>query len=186
MDTGCPNDLTRKALAYKFPYFIHKIQPVIFNTANDAVECSEACSAHLSPLDNDPCDFHLVDESPTVCTVGGRCANRGFWFIWIPYKIPVMITPSMKIVPLDVINDVPYILHKGLHTTLTDPGEIRERCGVYITTAGKVQFDVGASPANAATVAVAAEVADSSSQTVVEAADSRPAAPSVSKESVQA
>ena len=107
MDTGCPNDLTRKALAYKFPYFIHKIQPVIFNTANDAVECSEACSAHLSPLDNDPCDFHLVDESPTVCTVGGRCANRGFWFIWIPYKTPVMITPAMKIVSLDVINDVP-------------------------------------------------------------------------------
>ena len=77
-------------------------------------------------------------------------------------------------------------LEKGLHTTLTDPGEIRERCGVYITKAGKVQFDVGASPANAATVAVAAEVADSSSQTVVEAADLLPAAPAVSKESVQA
>ena len=133
MDTGCPEDLIAKHLALRFPIWIHKALPKTFDTANNAYSSSDVVTAHFSPFHDEPCEFYCMGSSPTVMSVGSRCEHKGFSFIWLPGMVPVMITPLLKIVPLDVVNSVPYVKEQGLHSYLTDPKQIRERTGVYVT-----------------------------------------------------
>ena len=48
----------------------------------------------------------------------------------------------MRIIPLDVIDDVPYLKADGLHTTMTDPWEIRRECGIYFSARGYLLVDL--------------------------------------------
>ena len=66
-----------------------------------------------------------MKDTPTIISAEARCAKRDYAFIWLPGKIPFLITPERLIVPLDVVNYVPYLRHNGIHRTLRDPGEIR-------------------------------------------------------------
>ena len=61
-----------------------------------------------------------------------------------------MITPDKRIVPLDVVGDVPYIKKGELHTQLTDPRAIRAQTGVYIDAQGNVQLHTDHAPASPA------------------------------------
>ena len=168
IDTGSPDDLVSLALALRFAYHTHKVSPITFKTANGLTTTNEAIAARLSPFNHDPCKFLILQDTPTVATVGGRCA-RGFTFLWLPGLQPAMVTPELKIVPLDVINDVPYLMEHGSHTRLKDPLEIRRATGVFVSEAGVLQIDVSHSPALAAKV-VKTQAVDASSQTDADSA----------------
>ena len=52
-----------------------------------------------------------------------------------------MVTPDLKIVPLDVISDIPYIKRDGLHSQGLDPAEITALTGVMINEQGQIVLD---------------------------------------------
>lgn len=138
-DTGTPVDLATTTSAGMFrPHWV-KVPEKLFDIANNTTLASVILPARLRCLDDDTLEFYLMKNSPTVMSVGKRI-RRGFTSIWLPEKIPVTVTPARTIIPLDVIDDVPYICAYGLHTTLTDPREIRLKCGVSIDGDGCIQF----------------------------------------------
>ena len=67
--------------------------------------------------------------------------NHGFHYIWLAGKNPCHVTPDLKIIPFDVIGDVPYLLEDGLHTYVRDPEQIAALTGVMITPDGKLVID---------------------------------------------
>ena len=52
-----------------------------------------------------------------------------------------MVTPKLQRVPLDVVNNVPYLIKDGLHTQLGDPDAITRATGVAIVD-GRVEIVV--------------------------------------------
>ena len=52
----------------------------------------------------------VLDETPTVLSVGRRCMKMGYSFHWICGKLPFMIMPEKEIVHLHVKDDIPYLV----------------------------------------------------------------------------
>ena len=68
-----------------------------------------------------------------MLSVGDRVLNYGFNSIWLNGKCPCLILPepSPKVVPLDLINQIPSLLRDGVHTKWTRP-KIEYETGVAI------------------------------------------------------
>ena len=105
MDTGCPLELVGQVRAASFEDTEHarSVLKQNFNTAGGKDGSSLVIDSRIRALDDDHCEFYVMKSSPTVFSVGKRCAKRGFCFIWLRGLVPCLITPSFKIVPLDVI-----------------------------------------------------------------------------------
>ena len=56
---------------------------------------------------------HVLDETPTVLSVGRRCMKMGYAFHWMPGKLPFMVTPKQGFVHLQVKDDIPYLVSDG-------------------------------------------------------------------------
>ena len=73
----------------------------------------------------------VLEQTPAVISIGTRC-KKGYYFVWLPGRYPVMVTPKLQRVPLDILNNVPYLLQNGLHVQLRDPVAITQHTGVDI------------------------------------------------------
>ena len=56
---------------------------------------------------------HVLDETPTVLSIGRRCMKMGYAFHWMPGKLPFMVTPKQGFVHLQVKDDIPYLVSDG-------------------------------------------------------------------------
>ena len=64
----------------------------------------------------------------------------GYSFLWLNAKhtggknhVPCFVTPSMMIVPMDVLEYIPYVCEEGLWTHRRDPAELATLTGVELT-----------------------------------------------------
>ena len=67
--------------------------------------------------------------------------NQGFSFIWLAGMNPCHVTPDLKVIPFDVVGDVPYLLEDGLHTYVRGQEEIAALTGVRVTSDGQIVID---------------------------------------------
>ena len=51
-----------------------------------------------------------MDESPSVLSVGKKCVEEGYSFVWPANGIPYMISPDNKKIVLEVEGNIPYIV----------------------------------------------------------------------------
>ena len=49
------------------------------------------------------------------CQLGYVVNKGGFSYLWLSGKTPCLVTPDLKIIPLDVIGDNPYLKEDGLN-----------------------------------------------------------------------
>ena len=49
---------------------------------------------------------NVLDETPTVLSIGRRCMKMGYAFHWMPGKLPFMVTPKQG-------DDIPYLVSDG-------------------------------------------------------------------------
>ena len=75
---------------------------------------------------------YIADQSLDMISVGMLQAGDDCSFVWLKGHCPCLVTPSGKILILDVVHDVPYFLEDGLATYCTEPAEISRLCGVCI------------------------------------------------------
>jgi hypothetical protein len=123
VDTGCGHDLISMRYAAKHKKRIVSVPQMPFSTAGGPVSATLSLPLFLSDLDSDSSNPYVLDDTPAVLSVGAR-TKKGFSFFWIESRTPCIVTPSKRIVPLDVIGDIPYLCRSGLHTTCTSPNEI--------------------------------------------------------------
>ena len=89
--------------------FIKKaMKAVRMSTPNGLVDANKSVSFNVPELGS-PIDAYVLEHTPTVVSIGTRCMNLGYHFVWRPYKRPYIITPGGKKITLEVINNVPYL-----------------------------------------------------------------------------
>ena len=86
---------------------------------------------------------YLMENSPSVLSMGKRCMTEGFCFLWIKGFDPCALTPSGDLVPFTVVNGVPYFeSRKLLHDRRDRLTDLSSRCGVAVRN-GRLVISVG-------------------------------------------
>ena len=91
---------------------ISKHDEIVFQTANGSTCTSDVAKIVVDELD-ETVEPHVLDETPTVLSVGRRCMKMGYAFYWMPGKLPFMVTPKQGFVHLQVKDDIPYLVSDG-------------------------------------------------------------------------
>ena len=73
-----------------------------------------------------------MKSSLDLLSIGLRCMEMGFSFIWLSEKTPCFITPSMKMIPLDVVQNIPYLKADGIGSHMMTDAEIESLTGLCI------------------------------------------------------
>ena len=108
-DTGSAQDLlTDRNLPDRFGYYSDS--PIRLITANGESSSSKQGKVEVPEL-SEIVKPYLVESSPAVLSVGTRCVDKGYDFIWKGSKgeNPYFITPGGKRVELEVRDYVPYL-----------------------------------------------------------------------------
>ena len=84
----------------------------MFQTANGSTSTSDVAKIVVDEL-GETVEPHVLDETPTVLSVGRRCMKMGYAFHWMPGKLPFMVTPKQGFVHLQVKDDIPYLVSDG-------------------------------------------------------------------------
>ena len=77
-------------------------------TANGSTEASEVADVQMKQL-LEPCTPYLLDECPAVLSVGIKCLDQGYSFVWPANGVPILVRPDEKIVQLRVDGHVPVL-----------------------------------------------------------------------------
>ena len=107
VDTGCPMDLVGlgdlkgpdRALIAKGGH------TRALHTANGATRTAGRVDADVGNLD-EVIEAHVLESTPSIISVGKRCMDMGYSFVWTAGCKPILTCPSGRTVTLDVINNV--------------------------------------------------------------------------------
>ncbi|CAE7187272.1 unnamed protein product, partial [Symbiodinium sp. CCMP2456] len=110
MDTGCGHDLIsqRKVEKHGLETLVSPESGVSFQTAN-GVAATDLMSNFQTKSFAETINAYVLDDTPSVLSVGKRCMQQGYGFVWPPGKDPFMINPEGKRISLFVHGDIPYI-----------------------------------------------------------------------------
>jgi hypothetical protein len=110
MDTGCASDLISQKDADRCaPDARHDGQPFTFNTAGGVVRSRRRAAIPVLELEQ-TASLCVLPSTPSVLTIGRRCMHEGYSFVWLAGRKPYLLRPDGLAVPLDVINDIPYLV----------------------------------------------------------------------------
>ena len=125
-DTGCPFDLVgmhdipaQDRRHIKNGRTQHSLQ-----TANGVAGTQGRVDATVESLDED-IEAFVMGNTPSIVSIGRRCADFGYSFRWDAFETPVLICPSGRTVRLDVINNVPYLPKGPVMFMSCDTGNAR-------------------------------------------------------------
>ena len=109
MDTGCGHDLIsqRKVEKHGLETLVSQ-EAISFQTAN-GVTNTDLVSNFQTESFTEPINAYVLDDTPSVLSVGKRCMKQGFGFVWPPGEDPFMINPEGKRISLFVNGDIPYV-----------------------------------------------------------------------------
>jgi hypothetical protein len=109
VDTGCGHDLVSHEIAKLCKCkFISLENPITFQTANGDAPSTHSAAIRFGELD-ETIEPYVLNETPSVISVGNRTMNQGYSFVWNAGENPYFITPRGKVIGLEVIDDIPYI-----------------------------------------------------------------------------
>ena len=109
MDTGCGHDLIsqRKVEKNGLGTLVSE-EAISFQTAS-GVTNTDLISNFQTESFTEPINAYVLDDTPSVLSVGKRCMKQGYGFVWPPGENPFMINPDGKRISLFVNGDIPYV-----------------------------------------------------------------------------
>ena len=177
MDTGCGHDLIGRAKAKSLGVEIEKDDDeIVFQTANGSTSTSDVAKIVVDELD-ETVEPHVLDETPTVLSVGRRCMKMGYAFHWMPGKLPFMVTPKQGFVHLQVKDDIPYPVSDGkLRSNRHRPtiDDLKEHFSEVLAMVTNDEADQGGDDENDVTPAAVGESAEAEGEHHDEAFDFGP------------
>ena len=110
MDTGCGHDLISQAKVDKMKFDIVSSRGTVsFHTANGITETDQMARFYYFPELGKECNPYIMADSPSVLSVGKKCMDEGYSFIWLQGKLPYMTNNEYLRVDLSVKDNIPYI-----------------------------------------------------------------------------
>ena len=109
MDTGCGHDLiSQKKIAKHELETLATPEPVSFQTANGIID-TDLVSNFQTESFAEPINAYVLDDTPSVLSIGKRCMNQNYSFLWPPGRDPFVINPEEKRISLFVNGDIHYV-----------------------------------------------------------------------------
>ncbi len=96
-------------------------------TANGKIVADQEATVHVDRLGTET-NAVVLDDCPSVLSLGRKCVAEKFGFYWNPYQKPSLVLPSGKSITLDVDHYVPVlpvtgpVTTEGLRETSANPG----------------------------------------------------------------
>jgi len=113
MDTGCGHDLIGNSMAEGYVTRVNRAPDGQMVETHFAIAGGLVSTCLVVPM-NCPAlrqivHPHLLPDTPAVLSIGKRCMEEGYQFVWKPYTKPFLITPDGIIIPLDVEGNIPIL-----------------------------------------------------------------------------
>jgi hypothetical protein len=109
VDIGCGHDLiSKRDLKNVFIRLVKAESPLTFNTANGKTTAKELAPLYCSELKEELLP-HVLESTPPVLSVGRRCMEMGYSFVWLSDQDPYFVCPDGMIVELEVRDNIPYL-----------------------------------------------------------------------------
>jgi hypothetical protein len=108
-DTGASYDVVLEGLAEIYGWRkVPLSEPIRINTANGPAESKGAVLTRIPGMSE---EVHAVElgDTPPLLSVGRRCLNEGYSFVWIAGRNPYFVTKEGMILPCKTSGGVPYI-----------------------------------------------------------------------------
>ena len=123
VDSGCGHDLVARILVASFPDIVFKVdRPITFNTANGLAPSTDQARIGVKEL-GQVVKAWIMEKSPAVLSLGRRCMQDGFDFIWRFGRTPYFVTECLKVVKLIVKGDIPYLFPGSPYCQPVDPDD---------------------------------------------------------------
>ena len=82
--------------------------PIMFHTANGSTATQTEAEIDLGTFD-EISQAYVLDDTPSVMSLGKRCMEEGYSFVWPSGKMPFMITKNGERIDLTIHDNIPYI-----------------------------------------------------------------------------
>ena len=82
--------------------------PIVFHTANGSTATNKEAEIDLGTFDMTS-QAYVLDDTPSVMSLGKRCMEEGYSFVWPSGKMPFMITKFGSRIDLTMHDNIPYI-----------------------------------------------------------------------------
>ena len=110
VDTGSEQDLISEGMLKTAKATNRRVSdtPICLSTANGSTRASEVADIKVDAL-HQPFSPYILEETPAVLSVGVRCMEQGYSFVWPADGRPYFIRPDMGVIELNVDGRVPVI-----------------------------------------------------------------------------
>ena len=96
LDSGSGHDLVQESIARRMNAgFREAVGAPSLQTANGIIRPTMTVGLNISELD-EKVDMLVLPSTPSVLSLGRRCMEEGYSFVWNAGMAPILITPSGK------------------------------------------------------------------------------------------
>ena len=108
LDSGSGHDLISARKAERMNLKKRVCDPIMFHTANGSTATQTEAEIDLGTFD-EISQAYVLDDTPSVMSLGKRCMEEGYSFVWPSGKMPFMITKNGERIDLTIHDNIPYI-----------------------------------------------------------------------------
>ena len=108
LDSGSGHDLISARKAERMNLKQRTCDPIMFHTANGSTATQTEAEIDLGTFDMTS-HAYVLDDTPSVMSLGKRCLEEGYSFVWPSGKMPFMITKDGERIDLTIHDNIPYV-----------------------------------------------------------------------------
>ena len=108
LDSGSGHDLISARKAERMNLKRRTCDPIMFHTANGSTATQTEAEIDLGTFDMTS-QAYVLDDTPSVMSLGKRCMEEGYSFVWPSGKMPFMITKNGERIDLTIHDNIPDI-----------------------------------------------------------------------------
>ena len=108
LDSGSGHDLISARKADRMNLKQRTCDPIMFHTANGSTATQTEAEIDLGTFDMTS-HAYVLDDTPSVMSLGKRCMEEGYSFVWPSGKMPFMITKDGERIDLTIHDNIPYV-----------------------------------------------------------------------------
>ena len=127
LDSGSGHDLISARKAERMNLKKRTCDPIMFHTANGSTATQTEAEIDLGTFDMTS-QAYVLDDTPSVMSLGKRCMEEGYSFVWPSGKMPFMITKNGERIDLTIHDNIPYV---DLGTYECTPYECRQTSKIH-------------------------------------------------------
>ncbi|CAL1127009.1 unnamed protein product [Cladocopium goreaui] len=108
MDSGSGHDLISSTRVDRMDIDTYQSDRVNFHTANGITSTTTMVDLDFD-TSNDPARAHVLEDTPSVLSLGKRCMEQGYTFVWPSGREPYMINSEGGKIKMEVHDLIPYV-----------------------------------------------------------------------------